>query len=62
MLFTPVFFIGAGSIMTIAMLDKLAEAHGWESLSFALKLALPIAGIVAAALFLDSSAVMRFLR
>jgi hypothetical protein len=61
-MFSSGILIASGSFIAIAVLDKVAEDCGIVWLSMTLKIAIPIAALVVSVCFLQSSALMRFIR
>ncbi|EKN66047.1 hypothetical protein BABA_17427 [Neobacillus bataviensis LMG 21833] len=61
-MFGPGIIIAGGSIIAVALLDKVAEDTGIIWLSVALKLLVPIAALAVSVYFLQSDAILRFLR
>jgi hypothetical protein len=61
-MFGPGILIAGGSIIAVALLDKLAEDTGIVWLSMTLKLLVPIAALAISVYFLQSDAIMRFIR
>jgi hypothetical protein len=61
-MFGPGIIIAGGSIIAVALLDKVAEECGIGWLSTTLKLLVPVAALVISVYFLQSDAVMRFIR
>lgn len=61
-MFGPGMLIAGGSIIAVALLDKVAEDCGIVWLSMTLKLIVPIAAFAVSVYFLQSSAIMRFIR
>jgi hypothetical protein len=61
-MFGPGILIAGGSIIAIALLDKVAEDTGIVWLSMTLKLLVPIAALALSVYFLQSDAIMRFIR
>jgi hypothetical protein len=61
-MFGPGIIIAGGSIIAVALLDKVAEDTGIVWLSMTLKLLVPIAALAISIYFLQSDAIMRFIR
>ena len=61
-MFGPGILIAGGSFIAVAVLDKVAEDCGITWLSTTLKLIIPIAALAISVYFLQSDAIMRFIR
>lgn len=61
MLFTSTIFIGASSILAIALIDKTAEAYGFQAIGLTLKLLVPIAAMLAGVYFLETNALLHWI-
>jgi hypothetical protein len=62
MLFEPIFFAAGGTVLGLALLDKALESYGFHALGAILKVAVPIVGLVLAVYFLETNALLRWLR
>ena len=62
MLFGPGILIAGCSFITVVVLEKTAEDFGITWLSSTLKLVVPIAAILFAIFFLETNALLRWLR
>ncbi|MFB3160451.1 hypothetical protein F4694_004094 [Bacillus niacini] len=62
MLFGPGVLIAGASFITIVVLEKTAEDFGITWLSTTLKLVVPIVAILFAIFFLETNALLRWLR
>lgn len=61
MLFTPTVFIAGGSLLAIALIDKTAEAYGFQGLGLTLRIIVPIVAMIAGVYFLETNAILRWL-
>jgi hypothetical protein len=61
-MFGPGIIIAGGSIIAVALLDKVAEDCGIGWLSTTLKLLVPIAALAISIYFLETNSMMRWLR
>ncbi|MFD0827088.1 hypothetical protein ACT8ZR_15725 [Neobacillus sp. M.A.Huq-85] len=62
MLFGPGILIAGGSFIAITLLDKLAEEVGIYWIGTTLKLLIPVIAMVASIYFLETNALLRWLR
>ncbi|MEH7122134.1 hypothetical protein V7127_02695 [Bacillus sp. JJ1773] len=62
MLFEPIFFIAGGATIALACLDKTLESYGFHALGAVLKIALPIAGLIAGVYFLETNPIVWWLK
>jgi hypothetical protein len=62
MLFGPGILIAGGSCIAVAVLDRIAEDCGIQWLSTSLKLVLPIVAMAASIYFLETNAILGWLR
>jgi hypothetical protein len=62
MLFESTVIIGGGSIVALAVLEKLAEDYGYSWLGGTIKLLVPIAGLAVAVYFLEFNPLLHWLR
>lgn len=62
MLFGPGILIAGGSCIAIAVLDRIAEDCGVQWVSTVLKLAVPLAAMIASVYFLETNALLGWLR
>lgn len=61
MLFTPTIFVAGGTMLAIALLDKTAEAYGFQALGLTLRILVPIVAMIAGVYFLETNAILRWL-
>jgi hypothetical protein len=62
MLFTPSILIAGGATIVLAALDKTLEDYGYHWLGTALRIALPIAAFAAGIYFIETNALIGWLR
>lgn len=62
MLFEPMFFIAGGVTIALACLDKTLESYGYHALGNVLKILVPIAGLAAGVYFIETNAMIGWLR
>lgn len=62
MLFEPMFFIAGGITIALAYLDKTLESYGFHAIGNVLKIALPLAGLAAGVYFIETNAIMGWLK
>jgi hypothetical protein len=62
MLFEPSFFIAAGGVIAVAVVERLADDFGFYWLGNVLKFVIPLAALVAGAYFIETNAIIGWLR
>lgn len=62
MLFEPMFFIAGGITIALACLDKTFESYGFHAIGNVLKIALPLAGLAAGVYFIETNAIIGWLK
>ncbi|MFD2681493.1 hypothetical protein [Bacillus seohaeanensis] len=62
MLFEPMFFIAGGTVLAAALLDKTLEGYGFHALGTVVKIVLPIAAFAAGVYFIETNAILGWLR
>jgi hypothetical protein len=62
MLFEPMFFVVAGGVIAVSVVERIADDLGFTWIGTILKLAIPIAGIIAGVYFIESNPIIRWLR
>lgn len=62
MLFGADIIIAGGSVIAIAILDRLADDFGITWLGTAIKLAVPLAALLATVYFIETNPLLRWLR
>lgn len=62
MLFEPMFFVAGGATLALALLDKTLSDYGFYGLSTTLKILVPLAGLAAGVYFLETNAILGWLR
>lgn len=62
LLFNGAMLLAGGGVVALACLDKTAESFGWYRLGSIVKILLPIAAFAAGVYFLESNAILRWLR
>lgn len=62
MLFEPVFFVTAGATIALACVEKTLESYGFHALSNIIKIALPLAGLIAGVYFIETNPILKWLK
>ena len=62
MLFGPGIFIAAGATVAMALIGKTCEEFGVHWLGFAIRIALPLAGMALGVYFLETNPIVGWLR
>lgn len=62
MLFEPMFFIVGGVTIALACLDKTLEGYGFHALGGILKIAIPLVGLAAGVYFIETNAIIWWLK
>lgn len=62
MLFEPVFFVAAGVTIAAACLEKTLESYGFYALGNILKVAIPLAAMAAGVYFIETNAIIGWLK
>lgn len=62
MLFEPMFFVAGGATLALALLDKTLSDYGFHGLSTTLKILVPLAGLAAGVYFIETNAILGWLR
>lgn len=62
MLFSTCILVTGGGILGVALLDTLADSLGWYWLGNAVKIILPIVGFATAIIFLETNAILGWLK
>lgn len=62
MLFEPMFFIAGATTIALACLEKTLESFGYHTLGNVLKILIPIAALIAGVYFIETNALLRWLR
>lgn len=61
MLFTSTIFIGASSMLAIALIDKTAEAYGYQAVGITLKTVVTIGAMLAGVYFIEHNALLHWI-
>ena len=62
MLFTPTLLLAGGATLVLAAVDKTLETYGFGALGTILRIALPIAAFATGIYFIESNALIGWLR
>lgn len=62
MLFTPSILLAGGATIVLACLDKTLNSYGYHTVGNVLRILLPIAGFVAGVYFLETNAIIGWLK
>lgn len=62
MLFGPGILIAGASTILLACLDKTLESYGFHALGNILRIAIPLAGLAAGVYFIETNALLVWLR
>lgn len=62
MMFTGTMLLAAGSTILIAAADKTAETYGFHGVGTVLRILLPLAGLVAGVYFIETNALIGWLK
>lgn len=62
MLFSPMILIAGGATIAIACLDKTLESYGFHALGSILRIAIPLAAMLAGVYFIETNAMIGWLR
>ncbi|MDF1507177.1 hypothetical protein PZE06_12070 [Robertmurraya sp. DFI.2.37] len=62
MLFTPTLLVAGGATVALACLDKTLDSYGFHALGTALRIALPLAALLAGVYFIETNALLGWLR
>jgi len=62
MMFTGTMLLAAGSTILIAAADKTAETYGFRGVGTVLRILLPLAGLVAGVYFIETNALIGWLK
>lgn len=61
MLFDGAILLAGGATILLACLDKTLESYGFHALGNVLKIAIPIAGLIAGVYFIETNPLLRWL-
>ncbi|MDQ0270705.1 hypothetical protein [Cytobacillus purgationiresistens] len=62
MLFTTTMLLAAGSTILVAAVDKTAETYGFHALGTVIRILLPLAGLAAGVYFIETNALIGWLK
>ena len=62
MLFTPTLLLAGAATVALAALDKTLESYGFHALSTVLKIAVPLAAMAAGVYFIETNALIGWLK
>lgn len=62
MLFSGAMLLAGGGVVALACIDKTAESFGWYRIGSIVKILLPIAAFAAGVYFLETNALLEWLR
>lgn len=62
MLFTPTLLVAGGATVALACLDKTLDSYGFHTLGTALRIVLPLAALLAGVYFIETNALLGWLR
>lgn len=62
MLFSPMILMAGGTTIAIACLDKTLESYGFHALGNVLRVAIPLAALLAGVYFIETNALIGWLR
>lgn len=62
MLFGPGVLLAGGATLLLACLDKTLEGYGYQYLGTVLRIAIPLAAMAAGVYFLETNAILEWLR
>lgn len=62
MLFSPMILVAGGATIALACLDKTLDSYGYHTLGNILKIAIPLAALLAGVYFIETNALLGWLR
>lgn len=62
MLFSPMILLAGGATIALACLDRTLETYGYYALGNVLRIAIPLAALLAGVYFIETNALIGWLR